>query len=586
MDGVVGAAADLVGSGCPGLVANVLGSVVVVRDLAAAERLWSANGADTSFVTVHGELLSPPGALGGGRPGAARDASLLSRKRAIRDLTGEAAALDVRLAGALARSGEADAELAGLGAEQRAAAADRESAETARLTAAKDLEQVVREEERVAVLEEACRAERVQVEDELRVADAEIERSREGLGGVEAASTRVASAITAELTAIEMATAAETERAQAFLDAQVQLTALAGRIDGARTDVERGQMAEVDARDRIAAGEQRRVGLTARAEESRREHGRLTMRADEIRDERDRAETVAREAADLLSAASERARQVGEELRAAEATLGRASHAAHELAVQLTEVRVRREDLVHEARRQHEVTVDQLGAAHDPARDLEATQARLQAVTERIGELSPVNLVADDEYRELDERLAFLRTQHDDLTASMRDLDRALRGMTRTAQARFAEAFEAINRNFQELFTRLFEGGRAELRLVEAAEDGDPMETGIEMVAQPRGKRLQAISLLSGGEKALTGLALLFAIFYYRPSPFCLLDEVDAPLDDANIHRFTRVLRELAGHTQFVVITHNRKTMEAADVLYGITMEEPGLSRVVSVNLT
>ena len=167
----------------------------------------------------------------------------------------------------------------------------------------------------------------------------------------------------------------------------------------------------------------------------------------------------------------------------------------------------------------------------------------------------------------------------------MRDLEKALRGMTRTAQERFLEAFEAINRNFQELFTRLFEGGRAELRLVEAPEGGDPLETGIEMVAQPRGKRLQAISLLSGGEKALTGLALLFAIFYYRPSPFCLLDEVDAPLDDANIHRFTRVLRELSSQTQFIVITHNRKTMEAADVLYGVTMEEPGLSRIVSVNL-
>jgi chromosome segregation protein len=218
-------------------------------------------------------------------------------------------------------------------------------------------------------------------------------------------------------------------------------------------------------------------------------------------------------------------------------------------------------------------------------RDADGVRARLEAVGQRIGALEPVNLIADEEYRELDERLGFLRIQHDDLSASNRDLEKALRGMTRTAQERFMEAFEAINRNFQDLFTRLFEGGRAELRLVEAPEGGDPMDTGIEMVAQPRGKRLQAISLLSGGEKALTGLALLFAIFYFRPSPFCLLDEVDAPLDDANIHRFTRVLRELAGQTQFVVITHNRKTMEAADVLYGVTMEEPGLSRIVSVNL-
>ena len=140
-------------------------------------------------------------------------------------------------------------------------------------------------------------------------------------------------------------------------------------------------------------------------------------------------------------------------------------------------------------------------------------------------------------------------------------------------------------RHFGEIFERLFEGGRAELRLVEAEEGGDPLDTGVELMAQPRGKRLQAVTLMSGGERALTGLALLFAIFYFRPSPFCVLDEVDAPLDDANIHRFLRVLRELTTQTQFLVITHNRKTMEAADILYGVTMEEPGLSKLVSVNL-
>jgi len=173
------------------------------------------------------------------------------------------------------------------------------------------------------------------------------------------------------------------------------------------------------------------------------------------------------------------------------------------------------------------------------------------------------------------------------VVASIKDLEKALRGMTRTAQERFQEAFEDINRHFSGIFSRLFEGGRAELRMVPPEEgEDDPLELGVELMAQPRGKRLQAVTLMSGGEKALTGLALLFAIFYHRPSPFCVLDEVDAPLDDANIHRFIRVLRELCTQTQFVVITHNRKTMESADVLYGVTMEEPGLSRLVSVKLT
>src|SRR5256885_4424901 len=135
--------------------------------------------------------------------------------------------------------------------------------------------------------------------------------------------------------------------------------------------------------------------------------------------------------------------------------------------------------------------------------------------------------------------------------------------MRRAAQAGSAGALEETSRHFGEIFQRLFEGGRAELRLVEAEEGGDPLDTGVELMAQPRGKRLQAVSLMSGGERALTGLALLFAIFYFRPSPFCVLDEVDAPLDDANIHRFLRVLRELTSQTQFLVITHNRQTIDA-----------------------
>jgi chromosome segregation protein len=212
-------------------------------------------------------------------------------------------------------------------------------------------------------------------------------------------------------------------------------------------------------------------------------------------------------------------------------------------------------------------------------------RARVAELDEKLESIGPVNLVADDEYRELDERLNFLRTQHDDLVASVKDLERALRGMTKTAQERFAEAFEKINEHFGRLFERLFEGGRAELRLVEAEEGGDPLDTGVELMAQPRGKRLQSVTLMSGGERALTGLALLFAIFYYRPSPFCVLDEVDAPLDDANIVRFLRVLRELTTQTQFLIITHNRKSMEAADILYGVTMEDAGLSKLVSVNL-
>jgi chromosome segregation protein len=301
--------------------------------------------------------------------------------------------------------------------------------------------------------------------------------------------------------------------------------------------------------------------------------------------ERDRVEAEARVAAETHEGWLGELRRIETELHGVEADIHRTVGALHELELQATERRVRREELAQDVLRTYGLDEAALREHHEPERDLGELRERLAALEERLAAVGPVNLVADEEYRELDERLTFLRTQHDDLTASIKDLEKALRGMTRTAQERFLQAFEAINRDFGRIFERLFEGGRAELRLVEAEEGGDPLDTGVELMAQPRGKRLQSVTLLSGGERALTGLALLFAIFYFRPSPFCVLDEVDAPLDDANIHRFLRVLRELTSRTQFLVITHNRRTMEAADLLYGVTMEEPGLSKLVSVKL-
>ena len=151
-----------------------------------------------------------------------------------------------------------------------------------------------------------------------------------------------------------------------------------------------------------------------------------------------------------------------------------------------------------------------------------------------------------------------------------------------TSKTRFREAFAAINQNFQKTFSTLFGGGRAGITLLD---EDDPLESGIDIVASPPGKRLQSVQLLSGGEKAMTAIALMFAIFKYKPSPFCLLDEIDAPLDDANIGRFIEMLKGMLHHTQFILITHNRKTMEIADRLYGVTMEEPGVSKLISVQM-
>jgi chromosome segregation protein len=374
---------------------------------------------------------------------------------------------------------------------------------------------------------------------------------------------------------------------RATTTAQVALASLGERVEALKRELRHFEELEHDLATRFTQAEERREQIGARRVELELERERADELAREAAGERDRLEADERAVALHYQSLLDGLREIESLIGGGEQELGRSIQELHAVELQATEGRVRREELEQEARRSFGAEPDALVRQHDVQRDVDGVRARLAELEGTLAALGPVNLVADEEYRELEERLAFLSTQHDDLGASIKDLEKALRGMTRIAQERFQEAFEAVNRHFGEIFSRLFEGGHAELRLVPPEEGADsPLETGVELLAKPRGKRLQAVTLLSGGEKALTGLALLFAIFYYRPSPFCMLDEVDAPLDDANVHRFLRVLRELSQRTQFVVITHNRKTMEAADVLYGITMEEPGLSRPVSVKLT
>jgi chromosome segregation protein len=234
-----------------------------------------------------------------------------------------------------------------------------------------------------------------------------------------------------------------------------------------------------------------------------------------------------------------------------------------------------------EARPESDLTLPAAAVVAAEQRALSAEEA-ITALRAKIERLGPVNMMAIEQFDELESRHTFLTTQRKDLVESIAQTTEAIKRIDETTRHRFSEAFAAINRNFQETFSSLFGGGRAGLTLLD---EYDPLESGIEIIAQPPGKRLQSVQLLSGGEKALTAIALMFGMFRFKPSPFCLLDEIDAPLDDANIGRFVEILRGMQQHTQFIVITHNRKTMEIADRLYGVTMEEPGVSKLISVQL-
>jgi len=214
--------------------------------------------------------------------------------------------------------------------------------------------------------------------------------------------------------------------------------------------------------------------------------------------------------------------------------------------------------------------------------DPESGKRRAQQIRNRIDNLGKINMVAVEEFEELRKRYEYIFIQREDLSEGLRQLRDAIDRIDRESKERFAQAFQAVNEAFQKTFPILFGGGNAELRLTDPT---NLLETGVDIVAQPPGKKLQSISLLSGGEKALTAVSLIFGIFSIKPSPFCVLDEVDAPLDDANVGRFNKAVREITQTSQVIMITHHKKTMESCDSLYGVTMEQPGISKLASVRI-
>jgi chromosome segregation protein len=289
-------------------------------------------------------------------------------------------------------------------------------------------------------------------------------------------------------------------------------------------------------------------------------------------------------AADIAVADAEAALAHAEhEVTASRAALDGASEESHQLQVRLTEAAGARRSIVERVEAEWRKPIDQLldGATllDLDLETLEAEAARILGALESIG---PVNALAVEEHAEEVKRLEFLTSQRDDLVAARQSLIQAIREIDGTARNLFLETFTAVQANFTTVFHTLFGGGECELRL---ANPDDPLESEIDIHAAPRGKRTQRIHLLSSGERTLVAVSLLFSIYLTKPSPFCLMDEVDAPLDDANVGRFTRLLDEFKSGTQFLVITHNPRTMQAADAVYGVTMQEPGVSTIVGVRL-
>jgi chromosome segregation protein len=562
----------------------LLGDVLVVEDLERALALWRETKTNKTIVTLEGEVIDPHGVVTGGSRESAL-AGVLEQKREIRELEAVMERLDADVESSLARHVEKKQATADLSRARDELGMTLRQDEMALLGQQKDLERLVDEARRLEARRAALASQTNDLRRSLEDSEARVVAASAGLETDVAALDEVERRA-GELRLQTVALADEVDLANAQLTTlKVAATQAVERRQTARQTLERLLVERADQEARAARLESTMADDLARAETLRTESVVLRQEAELAQAE---AEARAREHGERQGALEARQATLAEReavLRTARADVARLAQTLSRLEMRCQEVALRRtgiEEQVIDRYREVElarVVYDyHLRALFGAVEEQRTTE--LRGLIERMGE---INLTAIEESEELQKRFDFLTTQRSDLESAIGLLETAIEKINRASRKRFRETFDAVNLEFQSIFPRLFGGGKASLVLTD---ENDLLETGIEIVANPPGKKVsQNIELLSGGEKALTAVSLLFAIFLVKPSPFCVLDEVDAPLDEANVGRFNQVVREMTDRSQFIIITHNRRTMEIADRLCGITMEEPGVSKLVSVNL-
>ena len=605
------------------IIERLLEKLLIVPDLKTALRL-RADYTSLTFVTLAGEMLSPEGTIQGGAASEG-STSLLERQNEVRSLETEVAALQ-----------SADEEARTLVANlEKNLEAQREAVEVSR-------ERLQRQKVELSTLQGQLSLASKEVENfNTRIENVRWERSE--LDKREAAASESRQSLESELAAsrqrleaIENQTRSLQSQSDAATAAEQEFTAALNEL---RTNL------AVEKRAKQAAEEQQRP-MEARLSELRevairREAeienftNRINSAADENLSLAAQAEDSRIEAEDLQQVLSEKAQGRNELIKAIEEAELALSRIRKELAatneqkgreeIAATKLDLRLENLLSATEDRHQITLatfepdahlllstlssrkarnasgadetdpeteDQSAVSEDTA-EIQDTpgepnwshvESLVHDLKRKIESMGPVNVDAIEEYDELEERHTFLRNQHDDLVASKTELLAVIERINEETQRRFSETFAQVRINFRDMFKELFgEKGQADLTLID---ESDPLESGIEVIAKPPGKKLQSITLLSGGERSMTAVALLFSIYMIKPSPFCVLDELDAPLDESNINRFVKVLDRFIDKSQFIIVTHSKRTMARADVMYGVTMEEFGVSKPVGMRLT
>jgi chromosome segregation protein len=563
----------------------LLGDVVIVQDLKSGLQLWNRNGFVNTLVTPDGEVIDPMGVVTGGSMDSL-DGSLLSQKRRMKEMETLLLKLEEQI--------EREEKEIGIIKEKLGQSETRRSALT-------------EEHHRLAL-------EQIRLEHELRQADQEIQRLDETLQTLAQERLDLTTALRSLKEASQQTQAEIESRLHEKPEREKKLLEKQQLISQVEKDLESVEREATESRIRRAALSEKKenthLNLENRVELQQVLADQIRSRETELGEVKNKGIQLAemirtteqsleeetralKELEEGLEQERQKYRDISRRLAATEEALKelRPSVEAcqeeknrHQL--HLSEKRLNLQHLFDSAREKYDVDLKEVntegmeeGATQEKLAEL---PAEIEGLRNRLAVMGEVNPAAIGEFEELNSRYQFLDQQKQDLEKSMADLQQTIAKLNRVCRLRFKESFEEINKKFQQIFPRLFRGGKARLVLTD---DRDYLETGIDIVAQPPGKKLQSITLLSGGEKALTAVSLLFAIFLTKPSPFCFLDEVDAPLDDANIDRFNGMIQEMCQTSQFVLVTHNKRTMQAAELLYGITMQEPGVSKVVSVKM-
>jgi chromosome segregation protein len=591
------------------LLSGLLAETRIIPDLSAATAAWRETNGGHDFVTLAGELLNRHGVYTGGYSngnGAGKSAaSVLGRKNQISELEATVAQLQQRVNEASKRKGTLQSEQTALQAGLQQAQSELRDQEVA----------IATHQGEFNALQNSLRA----LKQKIETVGYEAER----LGAQEEEGMHKREALAGQSSEIE-----SRERAL-----QQQLVELNAGLDDLRQQRETANSGLTESKVAVAAEEQLFASFSQQQQASQYRLRELTQLLEHLRQQT--ASFVKRREQHLAENGESRARieslqhdrdqinarltEFSDQKQAQENAIGAREQELREERRRLTEIQQQRGGLEAELAQKnmsiqnlrqrvfekYQVNLDDIRsecitiidaseggqpkvetltpeemAAIGASTDWNKVAEEVVALQSRVEEIGPVNLVAIEEYEETEQRHQFLTTQHDDLVQAKEQLVEVINRINTQTKEMFTETFNMIRENFRNLFVEIFGGGKADLILVN---EGDVLESGIDIVARPPGKQLQSISLLSGGEQTMTAVALLFSIYQVKPSPFCVLDELDAPLDESNINRFIRVLQRFLEHSQFIIITHNKRTIGMADVLYGVTMQEHGVSRIVSV---